>query len=355
MQELTRQYLGNPLWSWIAAAAVVIVTLVAAALARRRIQTRLRLGETEATGGVRQILLHLARGTSVLLLTGLSFWSVGLILSLPPKAEKVLRIVAIWSLAGQALLWVQGLISLAVHRAESRARERDPGSSTMIRALGLVARVLLWTVLLLTALHNAGIDITALIAGLGIGGVAVALALQNILTDVFSSIAILFDKPYQVGDFVAVGDSMGTVEQIGIKTTRIRSHSGELLIFSNGELLKSRIRNFQRMSERRVEFSIGVTYQTPYAKAELIPSLLREIIAGNEHVRLERATFKEFGESSLTFECVYFVQGLSYELYLGIQETINLQILRRFQEEEIELAHPNRTLYLAPGVAPVRW
>lgn len=355
MKELTATYLGNPFWLWILVALVEVAVVASAALLRHRIHARLHREGESVSGGVRAIFLLLARNTSVLLLTGVSLWSAGLLLSLPEKAENLIRVVAIWSLAGQALLWIHGLIALASERAESKAAEHDPGSSTMIRALGLIAKAALWTVMILMALHNAGVNITALVAGLGVGGVAVALALQSILTDVFSSVAILLDKPYQVGDFIAVGDSMGTVERIGIKTTRIRSLSGEQLVFSNGELLKSRIRNFKRMSERRVEFSVGVAYQTPYAKAELIPSLLREIIGSKEHVRLERANFKEFGESSLTFECVYFVESLAYDLYLGIQETINLEILRRFQEEEIELAHPNRTSYAAQGVAPVRW
>jgi len=355
MKEFSKIYFGNPLWSWVLVALLVVATLVLSALFRRYVRGRLHRGDAPVSGGIRDILRAVVRSTSVLLLAGVSLWVAGLLLSLPDKGEKLIRIVAIWSLAGQVLLWVQALISLAVDRAEARSVERDPGSTTMIRALGLMARVGICTVMALMALHNAGVDITALVAGLGIGGVAVALAMQNILTDVFSSVAILFDKPYQVGDFIAVGDCMGTVERIGIKTTRIRSQSGEQLVFSNGELLKARIRNFQRMSERRVEFSVGVAYPTPYAKVELVPSLLREIIGSNEHVRLERANFKEFGESSLTFECVYFVDSQAYGLYLGIQEAINLQILRRFQEEEIELAHPNRTAYVAQGVAPVRW
>ena len=228
-------------------------------------------------------------------------------------------------------------------------------SLTMIRTLGLLGKVALWTVMVLLALHNVGVNVTALVAGLGIGGIAVALALQNILADVFSSIAIILDKPYQVGDFIAVGDSMGTVERIGLKTTRIRSLSGEQLVFSNSELLKSRIRNFRRMAERRVEFAIGVPYNTPVEKVERVSTILREIISETPNVRLERATFKEFGESSLTVECVYFVKDIGYSLYLGVQERINLEILRRLQEEGIEPAHPNRTLYVAQGVAAVRW
>ena len=350
MQRLSQIYFGNPLWAWMASAFAIAVTVSAGAIVRLLFQKRLR-GE----GVVRQILEKVAFNSSLLLLFGISLWFAGLILTLPQKWEDALRTTAILSLAAQAALWLHAALTFAVDRGEARAAQRDPGSTTTVRTLGLLGKVALWTVMVLLALHNAGVNITALVAGMGIGGIAVALALQNILADVFSSVAIILDKPYQVGDFIAVGDSMGTVERIGLKTTRIRSLTGEQLVFSNSELLKSRIRNFKRMTERRVEFTIGVPFHTPCSKVELIPTLLREIIGATPDVRLERAHFKEFGDASLTFECVYFVKDFGYALYLGIQERINLEILRRLQEEEIELAHPNRTLYVAQGVAPVRW
>lgn len=351
MQPLTRVYFDNPLWAWMASALAVAVTVCAGTLLRALLRKRFRGADAARRGLVERIALNL----SVPLLLGISLWAAALILSLPDKWEQMLRTIAVLSIAGQVAIWLHSVISYLIERGEVRAAERDPGSSTMIRTLGLVGKAALWTVMVLLALHNAGINITALVAGMGIGGIAIALALQNILADVFSSVAIILDKPYQVGDFIAVGDSMGTVERIGLKTTRIRSLTGEQLVFSNSELLKTRIRNFKRMSERRVEFTIGVAYHTPVSKVEMIPSMLREIISAVPDIRLERANFKEFGDASLTFECVYFVKEFGYSLYLGIQESINLEILRRFQEEEIELAHPNRTLYVAQGVAPVRW
>ena len=354
MQTLKNQYFGNPVWAWMTAALVAAVSISVAAVLKRLVVKRLER-PSEPAGMTRQAILAVSRRTSLLLVLGVALGAIGLILDLSDKWERLLQTAAILSLAVQAALWAHGLIVLAAAEGEARVARRDPGSTTTVRALSLMAKAALWTLLALLALHNSGVDITALVAGLGIGGIAVALALQNILADVFASVSIMLDKPYQVGDFIAVGDSMGTVERIGIKTTRVRSLTGEQLVFSNSELLKSRIRNFRRMSERRVEFTIGVAYATPAAKVELVPTLLREIISANENVRLERANFKEFGESSLTFECVYFVKELSYTLYLGIQESINLDILRRFQEEEIEFAHPNRTLYIAQGVAPVRW
>ncbi len=351
MEALKQLYFGNPLWAWMAAAFAAAVTVSAGAIVRGFFQKRVQ----DVEGVVRNILQRVVLSSSVALLIGISAWPVALILTLPDKWEATLRTVAVLALAGQVALWLHGILGFAIDRGEARAALRDPGSTTMVRTLGLLGKVALWTTMVLLALHNTGVNITALVAGMGIGGIAVALALQNILADVFSSVAIILDKPYQVGDFIAVGDSMGTVERIGLKTTRIRSLTGEQLVFSNSELLKSRIRNFKRMAERRVEFTIGVPFQTPASKVELIPTLLRDIIRATPDVRLERAHFKEFGDASLTFECVYFVKDFGYSLYLGIQERINLEILRRLQEEEIELAHPNRTLYVAQGVAPVRW
>jgi len=355
MTSLTTIYLGNPLWSWAAAALVAAGAIVGAALIQRALRKRLEPGDDERTGFARAVILQVAQSTSLLLVLIFSVSAAGMMLVLPDKVERVLRAVAVASLSVQAALWLHGVIVRLARTGEARAAGRDPGSITMIRTLGFLGKTALWTVMVLVALNNAGVNITALAAGLGIGGIAVALALQNILADVFASVSIILDKPYQVGDFIVVGDSMGTVERIGIKTTRVRSHGGEELVFANGELLKSRIRNFRRMRERHVEFTIGVPFDTPHAKVERIPLLLREIIGGNDLARLGRAHFKEFGDSSLTFECVYFVKEWDYELYLGIQESINLEILRRFQEEEIALAHPSRTFYVAQGVAPVRW
>jgi len=354
MKTLTAMVLGNPVWAWIVAAGAVILWLGIVALAKLWVRKR-RSRDRQPDRFATRAALALAQSTSVLLACGLILWAVTFVLALPDRVERVLRTVSILSLSTQGALWISSLIALAAARTEERSRDRDPGSATTIHALGLAGKAAVWIVVVLLWLHNAGIDITALVAGLGIGGVAVALALQNILGDVFSSIAIILDKPYQVGDFIVVGDSMGIVTRIGVKTTRLRSLSGEQLIFSNGELLKSRIRNFSRMTERRVEFAIGVSYQTPHEKVERVPEMLRKIIGSHEHVRLERAHFKEFGETSLTFECVYFVTDFGYSLFLEIQEAINLEILRRFQEEEIEFAQPGRSLYVAQGVAQVRW
>lgn len=205
---------------------------------------------------------------------------------------------------------------------------------------------MLWSVIVLLTLDNLGFDVTALVAGLGIGGVAVALAVQKILGDLFASLSIVLDKPFVIGDFIIVGEHLGTVEHIGLKTTRIRSLSGEQLIFSNSDLLGSRIRNFKRMYERRVVFTIGVVYQTPLEKLALIPSIIREIIESQKPVRFDRSHFKEYGAFSLNFETVYWVQNPDFNTYMDIHQAINLEIYRRFTREGIEFAYPTQTLFI---------
>jgi small-conductance mechanosensitive channel len=207
-----------------------------------------------------------------------------------------------------------------------------------------VGRALVWAVVGLLVLDNLGVDVTALVTGLGIGGVAVALALQNVLSDLFASLSIVLDKPFVVGDFIVVGDSMGSVEHVGLKTTRLRSLSGEQLVVSNSDLLGSRIRNYQRMSERRAVFQLGVTYETPPDKLRAIPAILRAVIEAQSATRFDRSHFKSYGAFSLDFETVYYVLTPDYNRYMDIQEAINLELLRHFTAHGIEFAYPTSTV-----------
>jgi len=179
--------------------------------------------------------------------------------------------------------------------------------------------------------------------------VAVALAVQNILGDLFASLSIVLDKPFVVGDFIVVDNLRGTVERVGIKTTRVRSLDGELMVFSNTDLLKSRIRNFKRMSDRRVEFTLGVSYHTPLDKLRRIPQWLREIVKMQQRTRLDRAHFKQYGEWALVFEVVYYVLDSDYNLYMDVQQAINLAIFERFEREGVEFAQPTPTVRVKAG------
>lgn len=264
----------------------------------------------------------------------------------------MIALLAVTGLVLQAGLWASGMARDWVER-RSAARAGVEGDAIMALALlGFAVRVGIWTVVVLFILDQLGFNITALVAGLGIGGVAIALAVQNILGDLFASLSIVLDRPFVVGDFIVVDDLLGTVERVGIKTTRLRSLGGEMLVFSNSDLLKSRIRNFKQMSQRRVLFTVGVTYETPAEQVRAITGMLREAIEAQRRTRFDRAHFKEYGDSALVFEAVYYVLDADYNFYMDTQEAINLAILARFAGEGIDFAYPTRTLRIvAPAAA----
>jgi small-conductance mechanosensitive channel len=211
----------------------------------------------------------------------------------------------------------------------------------------LIVRVIVWAFVVLLILDNLGFNITTLVAGLGVGGIAIAMASQNILADLFASLSILLDKPFKVGDFITVGEFLGSVEYIGLKTTRLRSLGGEQLIFSNTDLLSSRIRNYKRMLERRIAFTVGVEYDTEYEKLERIPGMIKDIILSVDVTRFDRSHFISYGDFSLNIETVYYVLSADYTTYADVQQEINLKLFKKFKEEGIVFAFPTQTIHLA--------
>jgi len=259
----------------------------------------------------------------------------------------VLRSTVSLAVFAQAGIWAHhAVVRLLRDHVERRKVASRASNVAILGLVGFFARVAVWTTVLLLVLDNFGIDVTALVTGLGIGGIAVALAVQNVLSDTFASISILLDKPFEVGDFIIVGEHLGVVENIGVKTTRVRSLSGEQLVFGNHDLLSSRIRNFKRMYERRVAFSFGVTYQTPIEKLEWIPRMVRASIETLDRTRFDRAHFKGFSSSSLDFEIVYYVLDPDYGVYMDIQQEINLRIMRALDAEGVAFAYPTRTIHV---------
>ncbi len=220
------------------------------------------------------------------------------------------------------------------------------GSKGAIKHIVLILKIAVSGVLIVIALDNLGFKISAVIAGLGVSGIIIGLALQNIMGDLFSSFCIVFDKPFEVGDFIIVGDFMGVVENIGIKSTRLTSLGGEQLVFSNSDLTGSRIRNYKRMEKRRVVFSLGVEYGTQEEKLKCIPELLKTIICGIDDAAFDRAHFQKFGDSSLNFEVVYYVLSPDYNKYMDIQQKINFEIFSKFNKEGISFAFPTQTLHV---------
>jgi len=210
-----------------------------------------------------------------------------------------------------------------------------------------VLKFIIWSLALVFFLDNLGFKISTVIAGLGIGGVAIALAAQAVLKDLFSYFSIIFDRPFEIGDFLIIEGHLGAVEHIGIKTTRIRSLSGEQLIFSNSDLTDSRLRNYKRMEKRRVAFKLGVVYKTSLEKVKQIPQLIKEIISGINDTVFDRAHFANYGDFSLIFEVVYYVVGSDYNKYMDIQQEINLRIKEKFENLSIDFAFPTQTIYLS--------
>lgn len=256
--------------------------------------------------------------------------------------DRILTAILITWVIYLAILAFQSVIDYVIKK---KAKE-DKTTESAFRVLGKILKGVLWAIGILFILSNLGVNVTSLVAGLGIGGVAVAFALQNILEDLFSSFAIYFDKPFGVGDFIVVGQHKGTVEKIGIKTTRLRSIHGEEVVISNRELTNSKIQNFGRVKERRALFKIGVIYETPQEKLKKIPEIIQKIIEEEEMTRFDRVHFVEYGDFSLNFEISFYVKTSDYKTFLDIQQKILFKIREEFQNQGIEFAYPTQTLYL---------
>lgn len=348
-----RLFLDQPLSLWALAVAALLATVGALHLLERLAIGRIRrFAETTRTGWD-DLAVEILGDTRGFFVLAVGAFVGAQVLALPERFEDPVEVAVVLALLLQAGLWAGTAIRFLVGHYRRQELDSDPAAVTTMSAVGFVGRLVVWSVILLLALDNVGVDVTALIAGLGVGGIAVALAVQNILGDLFASLAIVLDKPFVIGDFLAVDDAVGNVEHIGLKTTRLRSLSGEQLVFSNKDLLSSRIRNFGRMRERRVVFELGVTYDTPRDVAARIPDLIRAALEPHEDVRVDRCHLKELGDWSLVYETVYYVEDPAYNRYMDIQQAVNLELLERFREEGIEFAFPTRTVQLEGGDAQI--
>ncbi len=349
MELLTLTYYGNSVQTWALALIIAVVTLLGLGIAKAVVVNQLRRIADRTTNGLDDLAADVLDRTHMFFLAGLAILAGAQALILPDRARDVLQALAFIALLLQIAIWGNAAISASLRRYTNRMMEEDAASATTLRFVGFLLRLALWVLIGLVALDTANIDITALIAGLGVGGIAVALATQNILGDLFASLSIVLDKPFVIGDFIIVGDMMGTVEHIGLKTTRIRSLSGEQLVFSNNDLLSSRIRNYKRMNERRALFSFGVTYQTPKDVLARLPAVVREVVESQPNTRFDRAHFQKYGASSLDFEVVYYMLVPDYNAYMDTQQAINLDLFGRMEDMGVEFAYPTQTVYVAAG------
>lgn len=337
--NVTLMQLGTAL-----AVAVVLTGVLRVALGWLLGRVRAFAARTETD--LDDLVVELLEKTKILLIGIVALWAATRPLALSPQAESVIRAVLVIGLLVQAGFWGMGATNYLLRRWSQQQGDSDAGIATAVGVVGFVVRLALWALLLLTALGTLGINIGPFIASLGIGGVAVALALQNVLGDLFGSLSIILDRPFVVGDFVTIGTESGNVEHVGLKTTRIRSLSGEQLVLSNSDILSARIRNYGRMQERRIVFALGVEYGTTPEQLRAIPGIVKQAVESCEQARFDRCHFKSFGDSSLDFETVYYVSVPDYAAYMDAQQAINLQLFERFGAEGIAFAFPTRTLHV---------
>jgi small-conductance mechanosensitive channel len=341
-------FLGNPLEDW--AAALLVTALATAAMVFVRTMVLRRVAATSAVDGGRldDLVVKMLSRTYVIFIVAFGIYFGSTFLELSRARALFVSRVAVAALLMQVAVW--GDVGLRAWRNQLyQAQDGARRNSSAI--LGFSLRLTLWIIVFLMVLDNFGVNITALVASLGVGGIAVALAVQNILGDLFASLSITLDKPFEIGDFIIVGDVLGSVEHIGLKTTRVRGLGGEQVVFSNGDLLKSRIHNHKRMETRRVAFVLRIAYGTSQEQLCRVPRIIREIIAAKPNIDFERAHLFQWGEWSLNFEVVYHFRSPDYILHMDAQQDIFLEIYRRFQEEGIRFAHPLSIVRLAdpPG------
>ncbi|MEX5748946.1 mechanosensitive ion channel family protein [Massilia sp. X63] len=348
-------FLGNPVADWLMALVAAAVVVTGLDAAKSILLRRLRSFVAANPGGSRALgaaVASLSR-TRLVVLVIVGLYAGASLLALPERTQLFISRAAIAAVLIQCAIW--GDHALRAWLAGTRAEQAlDPDRVTSSTAISFLLRVVLWAVVGLMTLDNLGVNITALVASLGVGGIAVALAVQSILGDLFAKLSIVLDKPFVVGDFIIVDKMLGTVESVGLKTTRVRSLGGEQIVFSNADLLKSRIHNLRRMETRRVVFTVAVTYDTPEPALRALPGLLEEIVTAQPQVRFDRAHLSSLAAPAYTYEVVYFVDSADYRVFMDRQQEIYLRIVAMLGEQGVRLALPSQTVHLdAAGALPV--
>jgi small-conductance mechanosensitive channel len=341
-------FLDNTVLDWGLAALAFLFTFLVIPFVRGVVRKRHRLSMHTNRSVALELITLLVGKTSRLVLLILALYLAENILTLPAKVDRIFDIVIIVGAWIQVGIWATAALRFTITRRSGT----DPGAATSISILMFVAQLILWAVFVLLALDNLGVNITALVAGLGVGGIAVALAVQTVLGDLFGSLSIAFDKPFAVGDSLKIDDIEGTVEHIGLKSTRLRSVTGEQVIIANADVLKSRVRNLGRMPERRMLFKVMVAYDTEPDKLDVIPAIVARVIESQPGTRFLQCLLNTLGTYALEFETIYYVKN-SAEFPLGkIVDGVNRGILRDFAAAGIDFAYPTQRLRFEGQIAP---
>ncbi|RJR14916.1 mechanosensitive ion channel family protein [Candidatus Microgenomates bacterium] len=329
---------GNLISEWLLAIVSFFLLLMTFRILQKVILTRLeRIAEHTKTT-LDDVFIHIVRTLRPQFYIFLAFYVSVTLLQLPENVTQFLQAVLFIVIIYQLI----GAVQIFIDYIGARHIKPNVEHSEAVDVLKLISKIVLWSIGILLILSNLGVNITSLIAGLGIGGIAVALAVQNILGDLLSSFAIYFDKPFQLGDFIIVGDKMGVVKHIGVKTTRIQALQGEELVIPNQQLTSSQIQNFKKMEKRRVPFKINLSLDTPLGKAKQFPKDVEAFLQKMDDIVFDRAHLLSIGQYALEYEIVYYVMGGDYTKYMDIQQDINWHILQILEKDKISLAIPAR-------------
>lgn len=341
--------LGNPAWKWGFAILATFIFFIVAGFLKRFAEKNLYALAKKTKTNVDDYLFEILSTISPIFVLGLSLYTATNIIYLNENVDKVVGQIFILVLFWQLTKWATLIANTLFARYRNiKAGHHDMHGVTAINGLNAITKFVIWFIFLMLALDNLGVDITALVAGLGIGGLALALAAQSILGDLFASLTIMIDKPIALGDYIAVDNFMGTVKSIGIKSTKIESLTGEEIIISNSDLLNSRLRNYHqsRMQKRRTTIALGLVYETNYEKLNSVQSILEKILETSKNTEFIRASFIEFADFSLNFELVYDVLSPDYTQYVQINHQVRLKIFETFEKEGLQFAFPTRTIHL---------
>jgi len=343
---LQMSFFGNALQSWLIALGVFFLALLILKIVKTVVISRLHIIAKKTKTDLDDIVIGAINNIHWPFYVLLSLFISLQLVNIHDKIYKVSYYALLIAVAYYAIKVAEKLIDYFAALILKNDKEGTSDSKQIIGVLTLIAKIILWAGAIMMLLANLGYDVTSLVAGLGIGGVAIALAVQNILSDMFSSFSIYFDKPFKEGDFVVVGDKSGTIKKIGIKSTRMQALQGEEIVISNQELTQAQIQNFGLMERRRVVVGLGVTYDTNSEQLKKIPGIVEKIISEEKLATFDRAHFKSFADSSLLFEIVYYIETSDYAVYMDTQANVNLKIFEQFGQENINFAFPSQTVYL---------
>lgn len=346
MKQLSNQiFWNNSLMSWFIALGIIVAGLLVIKISKYFVVHKLKKWAAKTTTNWDNYLVDAIEHSVIPLLYAVIIYSAINTLLFSPKIDKWMHGIFMAVISFFVIKMISKAFRQFVHLVIKKQGAPE-GKEKQASGLIVIVTIAIWMLGIIFFIDNLGYDVTTLIAGLGIGGIAIALAAQTILGDLFSYFVIFFDRPFEIGDFITVDDKSGVVQHVGIKTTRITTLGGEQLICSNTDLTNARVHNYKRLAKRRVLFSLGVTYQTTHAVLAEIPGIVKEIIMATDLVAFDRGHFSSYGNSALNFEFVYYIQTPDYNTYMDKQQEIFLQIFKTFEEKNIEFAYPTQTLFI---------